>query len=219
MPECLLELKNIFFKYPGAEKPVINQLDFKLCRGERIGISAPNGAGKSTLFFIIMGLLKPESGSIIYNGKPAVSETDFSELRKQFGMLFQDSDDQLFFPSVLEDVAFGPLNLGYSRDEAIEISMKTLERLGLKGFENRITHKLSGGEKRLVSLATIMSMNPDVLLLDEPSNGLDEKTFDRLVKLLSEMEQSFIIISHNTDFLDKATSIRYTLKDGRLIKL
>jgi cobalt/nickel transport system ATP-binding protein len=120
---------------------------------------------------------------------------------------------------VLEDVAFGPLNLGFDREQAIEISMKTLSRLGLRGFEHRITHKLSGGEKRLVSLATILSMKPETLLLDEPSNGLDEKTYENIVALLHELPQSYIIISHNPDFLDRVAEIKYTMRDGRLVRL
>jgi cobalt/nickel transport system ATP-binding protein len=219
MSDPLLEITGMTFRYPEAEHPVIVNLDFRFHEGERVGISAPNGAGKSTLFFLIMGLLKPDSGAIVYKGTALKKEKDFLDLRKKFGLLFQDSDDQLFCPTVLEDVAFGPLNLGYDRKEAIRISRETLARLGLEGFEERITYKLSGGEKRLVSLATILSMKPDVLLLDEPSNGLDERTYARLIGLLNDMEQSFIIISHNSGFLDRVTTIAYTMKKGSLVRL
>jgi cobalt/nickel transport system ATP-binding protein len=166
-----------------------------------------------------MGLLKPDAGSILFHGNPMQSEKDFAALRKTVGMLFQDPDDQLFCPTVLEDVAFGPLNLGYGRQGAIDISMETLACLGLQGFEHRITYKLSGGEKRLVSLATIMAMKPEVLLLDEPGNGLDERTSVRLVGLLNDMEQSIVVISHNRDFVDQVAQVKYMMTEGRLFRL
>ena len=114
----------------------------------------------------------------------AGKEADFIEVRRRMGLLFQDADDQLFSPTVLEDVAFGPLNLGKSKAEAIAISKKTLEFLGLDGFEDRITYKLSGGEKRLVSLATVLAMEPEILLLDEPGNALDSTMKTKLINVL-----------------------------------
>ena len=132
----------------------------------------PNGSGKTTLFHIIMGLLTPSSGTIEFFGKPVKTEKDFRKVYKKVGLLFQDADDQLFSPTVLEDVAFGPLNLGKSKLEARNIAQNTLERLGIAHFENRVTHKLSGGEKRLVALATVLSMEPELLLLDEPNTGV-----------------------------------------------
>ena len=156
--EPLINLKGITFSYPGAE-PVLDDLDLQFRRGEKLGLVAPNGSGKTTLLHIIMGLLKPDSGQIEIFGKPVRQENDFLEVRHRIGLLFQDSDDQLFSPTVLEDVAFGPLNLGKSKQEAIDIARKTLAYLGLDGFEARITFKLSGGEKRLVSLATVLPWN------------------------------------------------------------
>ena len=172
MRSLLLNLSNISFHYPGG-KPVLDDLDFHLHAGDRIGLVAPNGSGKTTLFHVIMGLLKPDSGTVEAFGRPRQEESDFVEVRRRIGLLFQDADDQLFSPTVLEDVAFGPLNLGKTREEALAVSGETLDFLGLKGFEDRVTYKLSGGEKRLVSLATVLAMRPEVLLLDEPSTGLD----------------------------------------------
>ena len=146
------------------------------------------------------------------------SETDFRKLRRKLGLLFQDSDDQLFSPTVLEDVAFGPLNLGTTPDEARKISIRTLEYLGLKGFEDRITHKLSGGEKKLVALATILSMQPKLLLLDEPSNNLDPATRERLINILRGLDQAHIIISHDLDFLASTCTMLYTIQDKQLIR-
>ncbi len=177
----------------------------------------PNGSGKTTLFHIIMGLLKHTSGSMEIFGKPVTKEKEFDEVRRKIGLLFQDADDQLFSPTVLEDVAFGPLNLGMSRDEAVDIAKRTLESLDLAGFEDRITYKLSGGEKRLVSLATILAMEPEVLLLDEPTAGLDDKTKAKLIGILSNLDLSFIVISHEIDFLFEITDSIYTMENKRIV--
>ncbi len=177
----------------------------------------PNGSGKTTLFHIVMGLLKHTSGSMEIFGKPVTREKEFDEVRRKIGLLFQDADDQLFSPTVLEDVAFGPLNMGMSRDEAVDIAKKTLKSLDLIGFEDRITYKLSGGEKRLVSLATILAMEPEVLLLDEPTAGLDDKTKAKLIGILSNLDLSFILISHEIDFLFEITDSIYTMENKRIV--
>ena len=212
----LINLEKISFKYPGGPM-VLNDLDFKLSRGNRIGLIAPNGSGKTTLFHIIMGLLKPYSGKLEIFGKLVREEKDFADVRRRIGLLFQDADDQLFSPTVLEDVAFGPLNLGKSKQAAIEIARQTLNFLGLSGFEDRITFKLSGGEKRLVSLATVLAMKPEILLLDEPINGLDMKTKAKLTEVLSGLDLSYILISHDFDFLAETVDAIYTMEDGRIL--
>ncbi len=211
----LLELRDISYSYPGHNSPLLNDVNLQVTN-ERIGLIGPNGCGKTTFFQIIMGLLRAQTGEIVLNGKTMEQEKDFRILRRTLGFLFQNSDDQLFSPTVLEDVAFGPLNHGLTPDAAKDISIKTLEHLGLKGFEERITHKLSGGEKKLVALATILSMQPQLLLLDEPSNNLDPATRDRLITILRELNLAHIIISHDLDFLASTCSKLYTLEDGKL---
>jgi cobalt/nickel transport system ATP-binding protein len=215
--ELLINLEGISFSYPGGPQ-VLSNLDFHFHRGDRIGLIAPNGSGKTTLLHIIMGLLKPCAGRIEIFGKPAQEEKDFSDVRRRIGLLFQDADDQLFSPTVLEDVAFGPLNLGKTKNVAIQIAEKTLAfLLGLNGFEDRITFKLSGGEKRLVSLATVLAMEPEVLLLDEPLNGLDTKTKAKLTEVLSSINLSYILISHDFDFLAEIVDAIYTMEDGKIL--
>ncbi len=213
----IIRLSNITFAYPGRS-PVLKGLDFSLFPGDRIGLVAPNGSGKTTLFHIIMGLLPPQAGELEFFGRPARTEKDFRTVRQRIGLLFQDADDQLFSPTVLEDVAFGPLNMGKTQEEALAISRRTLDRLGLNGFEDRVTFKLSGGEKRLVALATVLAMEPQVLLLDEPTSGLDEQTRVRLKTILCELDLSYILISHEFDFMADAVSIYYTLQEGRLVE-
>ena len=149
-----------------------------------------------------MGLLRPQAGSIVIFGQEVKKEKDFIDVRQKVGLLFQNADDQLFCPTVLEDVAFGPLNLGKTPAEAIQIARETMAGLGLAGFEDRVTYKLSGGEKKLVSLATVLAMQPQLLLLDEPTTGLDETTRHRLIHILQNLDISYLIVSHEHEFLE-----------------
>ncbi|CAG35485.1 energy-coupling factor ABC transporter ATP-binding protein [Desulfotalea psychrophila] len=211
----LIKLENICYQYPAATEPAIRDINLSLGQG-RTGIIGPNGGGKTTLFHLIVGLLKPTEGRLLFQGREVSCKKDLYQLRKEVGFLFQNSDDQLFSPTVLEDVAFGPLNLGAGPEEAREVAQNTLEGLGLYGFEERITHRLSGGEKKLVALATILAMKPKILLLDEPTNNLDPRTQDRLVEILNGLAQSQLIISHDLDFLDSVTEELYTVEEGRI---
>ena len=212
----LINLAGINFTYPGSSK-VIHDLDLTFYRGSRLGIIAPNGSGKTTLLHIIMGLLKPDSGRIEIFGSRVKTEKDFEAVRHRIGLLFQDADDQLLSPTVVEDVAFGPLNLGKSPEQAKQTAVNTLRSLGLDGFEDRVTYKLSGGEKRLVALATVLAMEPEMLLLDEPSAGLDERTKARLVEVLSSLDLSYILISHENEFLYQLTNAICTMERGRIV--
>lgn len=231
---ALIELQDIHFSYAQASKsgvPVLQGASLILRKGQRIGLLGDNGSGKTTLLHIAMGLLQANSGAIIHAGTVLPSSTCHSTsskkisqalkpalaaLRRDIGFLFQNSDDQLFCPTVLEDVAFGPLNLGLTPTEAQDRALATLDLLGLQGFASRVTHKLSGGEKKMVALASIMSMAPKALFLDEPTNDLDAATRDRLMNVLVEHSHSHIIISHDWDFLQRTCDIFLTMKDGRV---
>jgi cobalt/nickel transport system ATP-binding protein len=191
-------------------------VDLSLGPGERVALIGPNGAGKSTLLHLLVGLQVPSAGEVQAFGRARRVEADFHEVRARAGLLFQDSDDQLFCPTVLEDVAFGPLNLGRTTEEARTDALRTLAALGLSGFEERVTHRLSAGEKRLVALATVLAMNPRVLLLDEPTNGLDEATETRLTELLAGMPQAMLIVSHDRRFLERLATRAVVLAEGRL---
>jgi cobalt/nickel transport system ATP-binding protein len=203
MSEPLIELHDITFTYPGAPEPIFQDFNFQLLPGNHLGLIGPNGCGKTTLLHLIMGLLRPQAGSILIFGQEVKKEKDFVAVRQKVGLLFQNADDQLFCPTVLEDVAFGPLNQGKPPAEAIGIARETMARLGLQGFEERVTYKLSGGEKKLVSLATVLAMQPQLLLLDEPTSGLDENTKHRLMHILQDLDIAYMIVSHEQDFLNR----------------
>jgi len=211
----MIELRDISYTFDQAKSPVLHNLSFATI-DKRLGIIGPNGCGKTTLLHLMVGLLTPDKGELLFHGKPVVTKDDLRALRKEVGFLFQSSDDQLFSPTVIEDVAFGPLNLGFSPEEAKDIALKTLDSLGLAGFEDRITHRLSGGEKKLVALATILAMKPKMLLLDEPTNNLDPKTRSHLIEILQGLDLYQIIISHDWDFLSHTTSILYKIDHGHI---
>lgn len=215
MATPLIELQGLAFAYPG-QPPIFQDCHFQLWPGERLGLVGPNGSGKTTLLHLIMGLLRPQAGKIFILGQEVRREKDFAQVRPRVGLLFQNADDQLFCPTVLEDVAFGPLNQGKSPAAAIQLARQTLEQLGLQGFEERVTYKLSGGEKKLVSLATVLSMQPTVLLLDEPTNGLDEPTQSRIIEILNRLDIAYLIVSHDAHFLRHTTRKLYTITQGQI---
>jgi len=214
--QVMLDLDNISFSYPNVGK-ILDNLSFKLSKGERVGLIGPNGSGKSTLLSIIMGLLPSESGSIRIFGKPVETERDFKAARQGIGFLFQNSDDQLFSPTVIEDIAFGPLNMGKTPDEAMAMSLDLLKKLQLEKFQDRITYKLSGGEKKLVSLATVLVMEPKMMLLDEPTTGLDPDTMERIIDILNELDITYLIVSHEYDFLVQTTDQIYCMDCGAIV--
>jgi cobalt/nickel transport system ATP-binding protein len=202
MSEPLIQLENITYAYPGAPRPVFQDFNFQLLPGNHLGLIGPNGCGKTTLLHLIMGLLRPQAGRIVIFGQEVRKEKDFVQVRQKVGLLFQNPDDQLFCPTILEDVAFGPLNQGKKPAEAVQIARETMERLGLQGFEDRVTYKLSGGEKKLAALAAVLAMQPQLLLLDEPTAGLDETTKHRLIHILQDLDIAYMIVSHEHDFLN-----------------
>ena len=175
-----------------------------------------NGSGKSTLLRVILGLQTPQHGTVRAFGTERSQEADFHEVRRRIGLVFQDADDQLFCPTVAEDIAFGPLNLGKSKDEAIEIVDGLLEQLRLSHLRDRITHKLSGGEKRLVTLATVLAMEPEVLLLDEPTNALDTQNEARLVEILQDLPQAILLVSHSAEFRSQITQEKVEIRAGQI---
>lgn len=216
MSEPLISLRGLEFSYT-AKQAVIKGLDLDIRPGQRLGLVGPNGSGKTSLLHLIVGLVKPTAGSILAFGRERRKESDFVEVRAKAGLLFQDSEDQLFSPTVLEDVAFGPLNLGQGAKKAKEIAHQTLDSLGLGGYADRITYRLSGGQKRLVALASVLAMQPQVLLLDEPGMGLDEKSLARVREILAGLDQAMLIVSHRRDLLEGIVEGTVCLQEGSLV--
>ena len=214
MNNVLVKLDQVSFHY--GERTVLDRCDLTLTPGQRIGLAGANGSGKTTLLSLIVGLRHPSEGSVIVLGAPRSSEADFREIRGPVGLLFQDSDDQLFCPTVAEDIAFGPFNLGKARAEVETIVDRTLLLLGMEAYADRVTYRLSGGEKRLVALGTVLAMDPQVLLLDEPVSGLDEVATRRVAEILAALPQAMVIVSHNRDFIDRIVTDRLQLNQGRL---
>jgi len=214
MSEYLIEIKNLNFSYPSG--PVVfKNASLKLEKGKKVGLIGPNGSGKSTLLYIIMGLIKPESGEIKIFGKVRRTEKDFYEVRRRIGLLFQDSDDQLFSPTVLEDVAFGPLNLGKKPEEAKKIATEVLDKLGLFGYEMKVPYRLSGGEKKLCALATVLAMEPEYFLFDEPTAELDEEHRARFASILKTFS-SYLIVSHDRELIKSLTDQWFYVADGKI---
>jgi cobalt/nickel transport system ATP-binding protein len=212
----LFRFCHVYYGYI-PQQSVLYDLNCRVNSGERIGLIGHNGSGKTTFLQLFVGLLRPQQGEIYAFGQQCCIEKDFWNVRLKTGFLFQDPDDQLFCPTVAEDVAFGVFNQGKSHAEVAKIVQETLTQLGLEAYAERITHKLSFGEKRLVALATILAMQPDILLLDEPTVGLDEIVYERIVQILQNLPQALLIVSHDKVFLQRLNTKLWRLEAGHLI--
>jgi energy-coupling factor transporter ATP-binding protein EcfA2 len=213
-----VEVTNLSYAYPDG-KQALNGVSFSVAEGECIGLIGPNGSGKSTLLLHLNGVL-PEQIS----GSPAIRVTGITlspgtlhDIRRRVGLLFQDPDDQLFCPTVFEDVAFGPQQFGYPEDTVRGIVEVTLQKVGLQGFEDRSPHHLSGGEKQRVCLAGILACNPDVLALDEPTNNLDPRGRRELKGLLTSIPATKIIASHDLELIVALCSRTIILDAGIVV--
>lgn len=211
----LLALRNVSFGYE-PDRPVFRGISLELRPGERIVIGGRNGAGKTTLLHLLVGLLRPQSGDVEVFGRVCRGEEDFAAVRRRVALLFQDSEDQLFCPTVIEDVAFGPLNLGLPPVEARARAREALADVGLPDFEDRVTHHLSVGEKKRVALASILSMRPEAMLLDEPTAGLDDQAVDLVADMVRRLPCAMLIVSQDRAFLDCVARRTFLLSTGGL---
>lgn len=211
----ILALDQATYRYAGRDTGVLQACTIALGQ-EKVGLIGPNGSGKTTLLQCLIGILQPHAGVLRFKGEIVADKVTLRTMWRHVGFVFQQADDQLFSPTVLEDVAFGPLNLGLSPEEAGDVARNTLASLGLSGYEARVCHRLSGGEKRLVALATVLAMSPDLLLLDEPTNDLDPAMRRRIISIVNALPQGMLIVSHDWDFLSRTVSSCLTMEDGRL---
>jgi len=213
----ILRVENLKVKM--GNRYVLWDVNISVGEGEKLFIVGPNGAGKTTLIETIMGFIKPESGNIYLFNKKVTTEEDFYRLRRTVGYIFQNPDDQLFSPTVEEELAFGPLNLGLDREEVRRRIEKVLKVLRIEYLRPKYTHQLSGGEKRIVSIACVLTMEPRCLIMDEPSAGLDEEKFACLVAFLKETDKSVVVVTHDRNLVQGLNWKTYTMEKGRLFSV
>jgi cobalt/nickel transport system ATP-binding protein len=217
----ILETRDLYFRYPDGTE-VLKGINFKVKKGEMVSILGPNGAGKSTLFLHFNGILKPWKGEVLIKGEPIkYDKKSLIEVRKTVGLVFQNPDDQIFAPTVKEDVAFGPLNLGLPKDEVERRVKEALKAVGMKGFENKPPHHLSGGQKKRVAIAGILAMQPEVIVLDEPTSGLDPVGASKIMKLLYDLNKkgiTIIISTHDVDLVPVYADRVYVMYNGKILK-
>lgn len=211
-----LRISGLGFGYPPHATWVLDGLDLDVDAGERVALLGPNGSGKTTLVHHLNGLLEAQSGTITIGGL-TVEPGHLAEIRRRVGLVFQDPDDQLFMPTVRDDVAFGPANLGLSGSERDRVVADALEAVGAAGLADRTPHHLSGGEKRRAALATVLAMEPHLLVLDEPTSGLDPVGRRELAELLSGLPQTQLIVTHDLPFALATCGRSVILDDGRIV--
>ncbi len=215
MSKQIIEIKNLTYSYPDGTIALKN-INLNVFEGESIGIIGPNGAGKSTLLLHLNGILKGSGDVRILDFK--VEEKNLPEIRSKVGLVFQDPDNQLFMPSVFDDVAFGPINMKLPKEEIVTAVHKSLEKVDMLASIDRLSHHLSFGEKKRISIATVLSMNPEVLVLDEPSSNLDPKHRRDLIELMKNLKLTKIIASHDLDLILEVCSRVILLDKGELIE-
>lgn len=212
MSHHITEVKDLQYIYPDGHK-AIDDISFTIIHGESVGIVGANGAGKSTLLLMLMGVLFPTRGQVSIGHTPVTKKT-LPYIRERVGMVFQDPDDQLFMTTVYDDVAFGPRNYKLEEDEVERRVMKALETVGVEHLKGRSPYKLSGGEKRSAAIASVLSMTPDILIMDEPTAALDPKSRRRLITLLKGFTHTKIIATHDMDMVLELCQRIIILKDG-----
>lgn len=209
-----IELNNLHYAYPDGRQ-ALHGISLVVRQGEKVGLIGPNGAGKSTLLLHLNGLLRSD-GAVKVLGVP-VAEKSLNWVRSRVGLVFQEPEDQLFSPTVFDDVAFGPLNLGCSAEEVCQRVAQALQRVGLNRYEGRSPHHLSVGEKKRVALASVLAMNPQILALDEPTANLDPRAKWRLVELLRQLDLTLIVASHDLDIIRELCQRTIVLDEGKVV--
>ncbi|MDR2601857.1 MAG: energy-coupling factor ABC transporter ATP-binding protein [Spirochaetaceae bacterium] len=219
----MLEVKNLCVRYnAGDSAPALSDVSFSLAKGERIALTGNNGAGKSTLLSALVGILLPEQGSVIFDGLELRSgggslRDTVDAFRRRIGFVMQNPDDQLFTPTVYDDIAFGLRSQDAPEEEVGKKVDGVMNALGIAALKDRLTHRLSGGEKRLATLAGVLVMEPDLLLLDEPATFLDPPGRERLIAILAGLDQSMIIATHDLGMAECLCNRILRLDRGRIV--
>ncbi|MTJ07952.1 energy-coupling factor ABC transporter ATP-binding protein [Anabaena sp. UHCC 0204] len=211
----VVEVQNLVYAY-SHQQPVLQEISFTLRTGDRVALMGATGSGKSTLLENLIGLKQAQSGKVWINGIP-ISPNTLPQIRQQIGFSFQDANDQLFMPTILEDITFGPLNYGVSSIAAKEKAHQLLADFGLEAYAHRSAHELSGGQRRLAALAAVLALDPAILILDEPTNGLDPAWRRHLAQVLLKLPiQVMLIASHDLHWLGRVTQRALVLSTGKI---
>jgi cobalt/nickel transport system ATP-binding protein len=214
MTPIVIEIDNLVYAYPDGRQ-ALKGVSLTVREGEKIAVTGPNGAGKSTLFLHLNGILNGD-GMVRVMGME-VTDRHLGAIRGKVGMVFQDPDDQLFSPTVFEDVAFGPLHIGLPEGEVRRRVGWALAQVGMEGFEDRMPHHLSLGERKRIAIATVLSMDPDILVLDEPTSELDPRSRRSLIQLLRELPQTMLVASHDMRLVRDLCPRTVVLDEGRIV--
>ena len=221
MTNIQLSTENLSFTYPDGTQALKN-INIKIEKGEKVAIIGPNGAGKSTLFSHFNGLTEPTSGCVKIEGKAISFEKDeLLKVRQKVGIVFQDPNDQLFAPTVKEDIAFGPMNLGLSYGEVEKRVEDALKMVGMENYEDKTPHHLSGGQQKRIAIAGIIAMKPEIMILDEPTAGLDPDGVEKVLNIMNQLNKegmTLIISSHDIDMISKYADKIFILYNGEIIE-
>ena len=210
-----ISVKELSFKYPNQHDEVLEAISFQIHKGDKVALMGLNGSGKSTLLKLLVGLEKASAGSV-WIGNTLVNQATIKEIQQRVGYIFQNADDQLFMPTVYEDVAFGIRQL-YS-GEALTLKVETLlSKMSLNHLKDKAPFQLSGGEKRAVAIATVLIMSPEIILMDEPSEGLDAKMRRKIISLINSRDETFVISTHDENLVKKTCNKVIILEKGRII--
>lgn len=215
MNRTAVDVNGVYFNYPDGYE-VLKDVSFRIGYGEKVAIIGPNGAGKSTLMSLFNGMLMPADGMVCIDGM-SVTRRHLNAVRRKVGMVFQDPDDQLFCPTVYDDVAFGPLNLGLPKNEISIRVREALRLVGLSGFDNRSSFHLSFGERKRLAMATVLSYQPDILVFDEPSTNMDPASRRRLIEWLNLSEKTIIMCTHDLDIALEVCDRCLLLSGGKIV--
>lgn len=210
-----IKLSNVYYKYPDSYE-ALKGIDLTLYDGESVGIIGSNGAGKSTLLLHLTGILFPSEGSIEIKGKE-VNNKNLPNIRKSIGFTFQNPEDQLFTMSVYEDVAFAPRNYKIGKDKVDEMVMDALKKVGIENLKDKPPYRLSGGQQNLAAISTAISMNPSILIMDEPTAALDPKARRRIINLLNDLDYTKIIATHDLDMVLDTCKRTIVMKNGKIV--
>jgi cobalt/nickel transport system ATP-binding protein len=221
MSHIILEARDVRYRYPRGREAICG-ISFHFRRGEKIALVGPNGAGKSTLLQMFNGMIRPDTGIMLFDNEQIQYDTaSLRQLRRRVGFVLQNPDRQIIAPTVYQDVAFGPTNLGYDEPAVRQTVATALRHVGLVGFERRPPHQLSGGEKKRVAIAGVLAMDPDVLVFDEPTSGLDPSGSEDLMELLDELNhdsKTIVISTHDVELAYPWADRAILLADGRIIR-